>query len=96
MLQLSFLATRQLDLLYCSGVPVSSLEGDCSLVMQQGNLEELESSQRPLREQAVKQSQRINELNTALRSKEKQVKQLSEENLDLVRDGSERCGLANQ
>lgn len=49
----------------------------------QGNLEELESSQRPLREQAVKQSQRINELNTALRSKEKQVKQLSEENLDL-------------
>ena len=57
-------------------------------VTQQGKLEEAESSQRPLKEQAGKQSQRINELNAALRSREKQMKQLSQENLELV---SEEC-----
>ena len=55
--------------------------------MQQGKLEDVESSQLPLKEQAVKQSQRINELNAALRSREKHVKQLSQESLDLVREG---------
>ena len=52
--------------------------------VQQERLQEAESANRPMKEQIAKLNHRINELNVALRSREKQVKQLSEENLDLV------------
>ena len=51
---------------------------------QQEKLETAESQRRPLKEYNVKLSQRINDLNSALRSQEKRVKQLSQENLVLV------------
>ena len=51
---------------------------------QQEKLETAESQRRPLKEHNVKLSQRINDLNSALRSQEKRVKQLAQENLVLV------------
>ena len=51
---------------------------------QQEKLETAESQRRPLKEHNVKLSQRINDLNIALRSQEKQMKQLAQENLVLV------------
>ena len=60
--------------------PSSSLSSS-----QQEKLETAESQRRPLKEHNAKLSQRINDLNSSLRSQEKQVNQLAQENLVLVR-----------
>ena len=63
-----------------SYLPSSSLSSS-----QQEKLETSESQQRPLKEHNAKLLQGINDLNSALRSQEKQMKQLAQENLVLVR-----------
>ena len=68
-----------------SSHPILSVFPSSSLTSpQQEKLETAESQRRPLKEHNAKLSQRINDLNSTLRSQEKQMKQLAQENLVLV------------
>ena len=49
-------------------------------------MRESQAAQKPLREQLAKQGIRVTNLNAGLHDKEKQLKQLEEENEELVRE----------
>lgn len=53
-------------------------------VIQKELLEKAKAEQKPLKEQLVKQSTRVNSLNASLHDKERLVKRVTEENEELV------------
>lgn len=60
---------------------------------QQEHVRESQAAQKPLREQLAKQGIRVTSLNAGLHDKERQLKQLEEENEELVREeGGEKRG----